>query len=133
MGTQITMFATGTGGAESALASIDVPMTGTLETVDWAVGCDLDADTETFNAQLSFGSTYSGTNDSRQIISHLHMRGDILTAVGAVPCHENKQYVKNIRVAAGERIYLHASATAGVASNLTCIIGFSFDVPGSRR
>jgi len=134
-GTNITMVGVGTGGAESGLAQIDVPLSGNIIGVFWTVDADLDADAEVCIAQLSFGSSYSGANDARQVISVVGMRASLVTAAGAVPCSITANHIMSLPVQMGERLYLHGQATAGVGQNIRAVISFDFDLdrPLARR
>jgi len=133
MGSVIQMSAAGTGGTESALVSIDIPQNGSILGVQWACSCLLNADAEVFEAQLSFGSANSNTNDSRQVISSLRMTASLVTAAGAVPVFANYYCpLPDLPVAAGERLFIHAAATAGVTSTIRCFLHLSFDEPSTR-
>lgn len=133
MGSIIQMVAAGAGGTEQDIATIDIPQNGSILGCQWSCNCDLDADAEVFEAQISFGSSSAGQNDARQVISSIRMGGGILTAVGAVPQHWNYYCpVPDLPVFAGERIHMHLIATAGVTSNVRCLLHFSFDEPSLR-
>lgn len=130
MGTNIKMYFSGSGGLESGLAQIDVPANGFIEGCLWAVEHDADADGDSVQVQLSFGSAASfTTNDSRQVISEVRAQYQITTSGGGAPginlCHPC--YVP---VSAGERLYIHSNCTAGVVARGACLISFSFDLDG---
>ena len=135
MGTNVYLAGTGAGGAQNALAQVDVQKDGRLVGVWWAAEADLDADAESAEFQLSFGSAYATTSDQRMIISSIRMRASVLTAVGAVPCFYNGYHPLYLPVSMGERIFLHASASACVTSELRPILSFDFDLdrPLARR
>jgi hypothetical protein len=124
------MVATSTGGTENALASIDVPMNGNLIGVEWACNSDMDVTGDDQVWQLSFGSTSSVANDSRQVISNLNMGGYVhLTAVGAVVSQGNRYTpLPDVPVGMGERLYLHSIAAAGVVGRAMAVLHFDFDL-----
>ena len=134
MGSLIQMVASGSGGSESALASIDVPANGNLVGYSLHATADLDADSDAITFQISFGSTVSLVNDSRQIIGNARLFS-VFTTSG----HQNfsvNQYVSlpDIPVGMGERMYLHINAPASTASALFVVLHFDFnlDMPRSR-
>lgn len=122
------MVGTGTGGTQSALAQIDVPMSGNILNVDWQVIADLDADAEYIEAQLSFGSAHALANDSRMLISVVQGAVSVLTAVGFAPKAFGKNHPISIPVSMGERLWLHVDASAGVNSVVVVGILFDFDL-----
>lgn len=137
MGSVIQMAGVSTGGLESALAQIDVPLNGAILGVEWACFADLETALDDQIWQLSFGSTFNSGNDSRQVISNATLGGVVhLTAVGAVMGQVNS-YTKlpDIPVGMGERLFLHSSAAAGVVGSARCMVHFDFDVdqPKARR
>lgn len=124
------MTATSTGGAESALAQIDVPMNGNIIGVEWNVRAIIDTTADFQTWQLSFGSTISVANDSRQVISNVTIgQIAILTAVGAA-VGQGGMYVKipEIPVGMGERLFLHSQAAAGLVGVALLLIHFDFDL-----
>lgn len=135
-GTNITMFASSTGGAQNGLAQIDIPQTGNITGVHWSIVGTLNATEEVLQVQVSFGSTgVFSSNDQRAIISECSLQAGVLTAVGAVCEYENVNHVMLLPVSMGERIFMHANATAGVIGQLTAILSFDFDLdrPLARR
>lgn len=138
MGTVLTMYAAGTGGTQDALAQVDVPKDGSLVGIEWSGWGKIDGDTEVGEAQVSFGSTGAfASNDARQIISQVSF-GLISTisAVGVVvEVFNHYSPLPDINVNAGERIFLHQLASAGVTSALRVCLHFSFDLdqPKTRR
>ena len=130
MGTVIMMAAVATGGNENALASIDVPMTGHLIAVEWAANFLLNLSTEVGRLQLSFGSTYSSANDSRQVISNVNSGkvGEV-TAAGEVLGQANTfTILPDLPVGMGERLYLHGSSSAGVTADALVCLHFDYDL-----
>jgi len=130
VGTVIGLVGSGTGGTQSGLATIDVPRDGKLQGVAWFVNGDIDADAETMDCQVSFSSTYSNTNDSRSVISAVTLgTATVLTAVAIATAKVNfYDPLPDIPVAGGERLYLHAFATAGVTTSIRASLHFSFDL-----
>jgi len=129
----IGMFGAGTGGLENAIAMIDIPSDGFLIGVDWDLTCDLDADAEICEAELSFiATTQISTNDVRGRISSISANAGVLSAVG-VSATSIQKWLSNfdLSVAGGERLFLHINATAGVTSRLRC--NLFLDQPGSTR
>lgn len=123
--TLVNMFGTGTGGAENALAVIDVPDDAVIEGADWACQAALNADAEFFVAELSFISTQqNNVNDARGLISMVAARCGLLTSGSTAPSL-NKFVPLNLIVAGGERLFLHANSTAGVVSRLNCVIALN--------
>jgi len=124
------MVASSTGGSENALASIDVPQNGNLIGVEWSgrTAIDTTADHQTW--QLSFGSTLSTANDSRQVLSNATMGTHThLTAVGDTVGQVNKfTVIPDVPVGMGERLYLHSSAAAAVVGTVFCLLHFDFDL-----
>lgn len=122
--TIIHMRGDGTGGTQDAVANIDVPDDGTIEGVEWAGAASLDANGEEFAAELSFIATNQfGTNDSRGQISTIRAGIGILTSGGGVT-QLSRFTPMNLDVAGGERLYLHLTASAGVASSIEINLHF---------
>lgn len=132
MGTVIGMFGLIAGGTENAIASIDVPADGFLIGVDWDVMADLDADTESTMAELSFGSTGNlTTNDTRSRISTC--TGGVVAAGGtpaSLTPSGGSKYVSlpDLPVGIGERIYLHALSGASLSGTVRCNLHFTFNL-----
>jgi len=137
MGSVITIQATGAGGSEDALASIDIPQDGAIVGIQWAAYADFDADAEAFQAQVGFGSDFNNSNDSRNIISSLALRASIpVSASGMLLVGENVYFpLPLMPVGAGERIFLHLLATAGVTSVVVVHLHLDFNEgrPSVRR
>lgn len=136
MGTCITLVGTGTGGTENNIANIDVPLDGNLIGIDWSVYADLDADGESARYEVSFASSNGiGSNDLRASISQVAMWASMTTSGQAQHSVNKFVALPDIPVAGGERIYLHAIASAGVAAGVACVLHFDFDLnrPLPRR
>lgn len=117
----IGMYGSITGGTQNALATIDVPQDGVLVGIDWDLSCSLDA-AEACDCELSFIATNQlVSNDVRGRLSSIAARAAVVTAVGVVVTFVQK-WIGNfeLTLAGGERLYLHASTTAGVTGNLRC-------------
>lgn len=129
MGTAIMMAGTSTGGTENGLAQIDSPMAGNLVGVDWAGYCDFDTDNDIGFFQLSFGSTNTVQNDSRQVISNFSFGALTFTAGGSV-IGKADHYVPlpDIPIGMGERLWIHGINAAGVVANFRVMLYFDFDL-----
>jgi len=123
------MYGVATGGAEAAIATIDVPMPGRIIGVDWAVRGVL-AGTDFFaEAQLSFRSTASfTTNDDRGLISETRHQCDLTTSGVAEGSVNKYSQVPDLAVMGGERLYLHSNSTASYAGTVSCMVQFDFDL-----
>jgi hypothetical protein len=135
MGMMQLLNATTTGGAESAVAAVDVPSDGHIIGIDWSVRSDLDADAEFCELQLSFGSVRTTGNDARQVLSNVQAQAYLLTSGYGVTSIQKWIGPIRVQVFAGERIYLHSNATAGVVSVVLVTLFYDFDIgrPSSRR
>lgn len=129
MGMLQSIIGTLSGGTENALAAVDVPRNGVITGLDWACRYDFDADLEYAVVELSFGSTYSNTSDSRQVISMNKSQHNFITSGAAQSALNRFVGPLDIAVAAGERIFLNVDASAGVIGDVGCIIHYSFDDP----
>lgn len=130
----IGLFASTTGGTEDAVAMIDVPTDGDLIAIDWDCRAALNA-SEFINLELSFIATNQlTTSDVRGRISSISAEVVMVTAVGV--SHSSMQKFQsgfNISMAGGERLFLHAVSTAGVAGNCRVNLFFDFTVSPIRR
>jgi hypothetical protein len=99
-------------GVTDALATADITSDGVIEAVQWAATGDLDADGESFAAELSFASASGFTaNDTKSSISTIRQQNGLLTS-GAVATGVNMfMGPLDIPVSQGERLYLHGSGT----------------------
>lgn len=130
MATQILgLYAAGTGGTENAAASFDIPQDGVITGVDWDCTAHLDADDETFEAELSFIGTHQlSSNDVRGRLSSIGVNATITTSGIAAPVMQKMVGPMEVPVAGGERIYLHINSAAGVVSDVRCCV--HLDVAG---
>lgn len=132
MGTIIGMYGTGTFSTtiSSNVASIDVPKEGLLIGVSWAMRADLDADGEHMQWELSFGSSGSFTvNDTRQVIDVVDAGiFSVVTSGGGVGEVNRYTPLPDIPVGMGERIYLHAVASASIVAAVHALLHFDFDL-----
>ncbi len=130
----IGIFGAGTGGTEDAVAMIDIPQDGFIIGIDWDAHATLDT-SETISAELSFISTNQlTTNDVRGRISSISAQTTILTAVGASEVSIQKWLGSfDIAVSGGERLFLHVTASAGVASVVRCNLYVDFSGATTRR
>lgn len=120
-------------GVTDNLASLDIVMDGTITGVQWAATGDLDADAETYAAELSFSSA-SGftTNDTKSGISTIRQfAADTGTATSnkLTGTHVFVGPGLNIPVKQGERLYLHGS---GTSLTVTCHIYVDDRAGGGR-
>jgi len=129
MGTVIQMSATSTGGNESGLAQIDIPLNGNLVGVDWAGYTDFDTTADFQLWQLSFGSALVVTNDSRQVIANVTVGFMRIGAAGIMIGRINHYTpLPQVPVGMGERLFLHSTALAGVVGTIRAMIHFDFDL-----
>ena len=128
MGSVIKMQAAITGGAENAVASIDVPMPGHIIGVQWACNYDLDADTESVVAQLSFRSTLASANDDRGVITEVRGQLNLTTSGGSFGGINTYVQLPDLAAMGGERIYIHSSCSAGVTGTVVALVHFDFDL-----
>lgn len=128
MASMIMMRGNGTGGVQDALASIDVPQDGLLMSCTMSLDFAGDADGDNVEASVSFGSTSTSANDSRQVIC-VGVGSVQLTTSGTTQLGQNWNvtFANGIPVAAGERIFIHIIASASLTSSLTALLCFSFD------
>ena len=129
MGTIIQMAAVSTGGTESALAQIDVPMNGNIIGVDWTGYTDFDTTGDFQLWQLSFGSAFTSANDSRQVIANATVGFLRIGAAGIMLGVLNHFVIlPSVPVGMGERLYIHSSALAGVVGTVRVALQFDFDL-----
>lgn len=136
MGSVIKMYANATGGAENALAQIDVPMGGRLIGVQWAYAAELDADGDDGQAQLSFRSAGAfTTNDDRGVISEIRTEAQLVTSGISNAFVNTYVPLPDIPVGPGERLYLHGNHAASTPAYIGCLLHFDFDIDkvASRR
>lgn len=129
MGTVIQMKATSTGGTESAIVNIDVPMNGFLVAATWNGHSAYDTTLDLQIWQLSFGSIYTVANDARQVISNASAGEIVVGAAGIMTSVINYQdMLPNLPVGMGERLYIHSAAAASVVGIIHCCLHFDFDL-----
>ncbi len=134
--TPIQMFDAGSSTAD-AVASIDIPQNGKIVGIDWSVrGEGFAADADLVEYDLSFVSTNQRTtNDARGTISSIMLGVSAATAAALVATYANK-YVDlkdGISVSAGERLYLHLSASTNATASVICMVHFRFGASTARR
>ena len=124
-----------TGGVENSIAMIDIPQDGFIIVVDWDSNFTLDAANEFIEIELSFITTNQlATNDVRGRISSISAQAEVLSAVGLHSFSLQKVVSGfDIRVAAGERLFLHSNATAGVQGSARCNLYVDFNTALTRR
>lgn len=137
MGSIIQLVGTTTGGTENGIASFDIPVNTVIEGVEWSCRGDLDADGEFAQAELSFGSAFSLSSDSRQVVSHCYLGQQSQVTAASVANAGYSYYSKlpDVPVAAGERMFMHSNCSAGVIAVFVCMIHLASDEPrpGARR
>jgi hypothetical protein len=118
---------------QEAAASLDIVKTGKIVGVQWAVAGDLDADGESFSAELSFSSSNGlTTNDTKSSFSTIRQQNGLLTS-GAIATGVNVFFpLPDVMVVEGERLYLH---TSGTAITVTAYIWVEdgLDIAGRQR
>ncbi len=114
------LYGAGSGGTENGLAQADVQFDGEIVAVYGSAWADLDADGEVCQAELSFLSQNSiNVNDARGSLLIVSINTTYVTAASGVGTFANAGISGLfIPVAAGERLWLHAVASAGATSNL---------------
>lgn len=114
-------------------ASIDVVKNGRIEAIHWAARADLDADGESFDAELSFSSSSGlATNDTKSSISTIRMQNGLLTS-GAIASAVNQwQSPMDVAVVEGERLYLHTAGTA-IVCTVYVWVNDGLDIAGRAR
>lgn len=124
----IQMAATSSGGVENSLASIDIPDDGRILEASIFASVDLDADLEFYTAECSFLATAQlGTNDARGVLVSMRVAAAVGAAGSLAPHAVNRlDYRPGLMVSAGERLFLHVAATAGVIGILQAHIIFDF-------
>lgn len=129
MGSVIKMYGVLAGGAEAAIAQMDVPMPGDIIGVQWSLRGNLAGTDHFAEVQLSFRSTASfTTNDDRGLISEVRMQHDLTTSGSFEGMVNIYSSIPELAVMGGERLYLHANATASFAGAAIALVHFSFDL-----
>lgn len=107
-----------------AVANLLIPKTGRVKQIRWAGSFDGPADNARANLELSTRSTSQfATNDVQNVLAGLDVVQNILTSGGgAIPLKFSE--IMDFPVAAGERIYIHAS----VAGTVVCAMRIFIDI-----
>ena len=135
--TVLTMSGNGaTNATTNAVAAIDVPQDGILLGVDMSLSfatnfTPVSAAREVIRAELSFISTNQfDVNDRRGALAEIAAAAIFLTS-GATALQANKyvMFGDGIRVAGGERLYVHTLATDGPS----CLFSFMIMFRAGRR
>lgn len=131
----IGMYGAITGDTQDALAMIDIPQDGFLIGIDWDLNTTLDAANERTECELSFIATNQLTaNDVRGRLSSVSVQTELLTSVGLQAYSVQKWLGSfDIAVAGGERLFLHALSTTGVAGRVRCNLFIDFTGGTTRR
>jgi len=130
----IGMYGAIAGGTENAIAQIDVPQDGVLRGLDWDVAGQMDADAETLDVELSFIATNQLiTNDSRGRISSVSAAMSLTTSGIALLGLQKWIGGFELMLSGGERLYLHASSSAGVAGSARMNLHFDGGAQVTRR
>lgn len=135
MGSIIQLYATGTGGLQDGLVSVDIPQDGMILGIQYSVTGLLDAASEFLQIQLSFGSSRSNVHDSRQVI----WNGALFKFMTTSGTYQNELNgycsLPDLPVGAGERLFVHLNGSAGVTSTVWLCLHLSFDEarPSVRR
>jgi len=131
----IGMYGAMSGGTQNALAQIDIPQSGVLLGIDWDMHALLDADNEVLQIELSFIATNLLTiSDVRGRISSISSGAVVLTSVGVNSVSVQKWIGPfELSLSAGERIYLHSVAQAGIAGDVRCNLHFDGGATATRR
>ena len=130
----IGMFAAGTGGEQPGIAQVDIPQDGFILGIDWDAFALLNATAEFFKAELSFiTASLFQTNDVRGRISSISAAINITTSGGTHSAIQKYVDIKELTVAGGERLFMHLSASGGVASDTRCNIHFEMRGGSTRR
>lgn len=120
--TLIKMRGAGTGGEQNAVANIDIPQDGTIEGLSIGHSANLNADSESSEAELSFIATNQiTTNDARGVLAASLMNMGMATS-GAGIAAVNHFIPMDVDVSGGERLYIHFLASAGVTSSISIMI-----------
>lgn len=119
-----------TGGTENSVASADVPMDGTIVAVYLFGNGDIDTDADLLIIQLSFGSTGTTTNDSRQVIAEARAQLHFTTSGAAqVAINQMFTYGNGLPVGMGERLHLHSLSSASLSGSVVALVVYNFDEP----
>lgn len=130
----IQMWGAGTGGAEDAVGTVDIPFDGNISATDWAVSATFDAIGEFLYAELSFIATnQNNRNDARGVISSIRSEFGALTSGGSNTSVNIQRLVNDLRVQGGERLHLHLVASAGLVSNVNLLVHLETRAGNTQR
>lgn len=127
---------TGTGGTEDALAQLDVQFDGIITAIAGHIRSTMTGAGQFATAEASFLSTNTvGTNDTRGSIFSVSTSLTGNTSGFTQGTENNNVGGLNIRVNAGERLWLHFSASASLASDgqIYLYVEDGQDVPTATR
>ncbi len=112
------LFGNGTGGAQDGIAQIDIQFDGVIESILGSMLSDLDLDTEFVQSEISFLSVNTANvNDARGSLAMMSAQASYVTAASGVVTAVNVGVGPvAIMVNAGERVFCHVVAAAGVTS-----------------
>lgn len=117
----LVLFATITATAD-AIVNLIIPKNGRIKSLRWSGSFDGPADNARCNMELSMRATSQfATNDISNVVGGLDLLQNILTSGGGVSPIKYQEYV-DFPVAAGERLYLHASVSGTVSCPLRMFI-----------
>ena len=123
-------------GTNDAIAQLDIVEDGKIAAVAWAAApLTMDGFTDEFRVELGFGSANTlDNNDVRQSISEIGTGQNINGASAGGPAVMNHSISGlELNVIAGERIFLHSFASAGVSGRVSCHIYIKDGSGGSTR
>jgi hypothetical protein len=106
--------------AGNGLAQIDIPVDGVIEGVDILMNGVTGAGTDGgMRGQLSFGSAYVTSNDSRQVICEGTACCSTPVAATALPFQSHQYVPMSLQVAGGERLFVHLLGLGTAPGSLT--------------
>lgn len=116
-------------------ASVDITAPGTIEGVYWSGYARLSADTDDFEAELSFASSSGfATNDTKSSICGIRQETELVTSGQITNGVNSFCGPLNVPVAQGERLYLHTATPAGTATmRISCWVYVRDRASQSRR
>lgn len=125
---------TGSGGVENSLASLDIQFDGVITALHASMVADFDADLESCHAEASFLSTNTiSSNDARGSLIIVAGTNAQAAAGATVVAVNSGVGPVDIPVTAGERVHMHLSATAGVASTVHIYLYVTDGAPAALR